>query len=81
MFPSDQSAWYFFANRWASAATASLTFNFRGYCPGGDAGCSEGEKNIPAIWQDVEGAVAGAPERRGDRGSGSSAPAWAGPRR
>ena len=35
-----------------------LTFDFRGYCPGGDAGCSEGEKNIPAIWQDVEGAVA-----------------------
>jgi pimeloyl-ACP methyl ester carboxylesterase len=34
-----------------------LTFDFRGYCPGGDAGCSEGEKNIPAIWQDVEGAV------------------------
>ena len=35
-----------------------MTFNFRGYCPGGEAGCSQGEKTISAIWQDVEGAVA-----------------------
>jgi dienelactone hydrolase len=34
-----------------------LTFDFRGYCPGGAAGCSDGEKQIPAIWQDVQGAV------------------------
>ena len=58
MFPSDQSAWYFFANRLGEQGYRVLTFDFRGYCPGGDAGCSEGEKNIPAIWQDVEGAVA-----------------------
>jgi len=57
MFPSDQSAWYFFANRLGERGYRVLTFNFRGYCPGGDAGCSEGEKNIPAIWQDLEGAV------------------------
>jgi esterase/lipase len=57
MFPSDQSAWYFFANRLGQRGYRVLTFNFRGYCPGGDAGCSEGEKNIPAIWQDLEGAV------------------------
>jgi pimeloyl-ACP methyl ester carboxylesterase len=57
MFPSDQSAWYFFANRLGELGYRVLTFDFRGYCPGGDAGCSEGEKNIPAIWQDVEGAV------------------------
>jgi pimeloyl-ACP methyl ester carboxylesterase len=57
MFPSDQSAWYFFANRLGQRGYRVLTFNFRGYCPGGDAGCSEGEKNVPAIWQDLEGAV------------------------
>ena len=58
MFPADQSAWYFFADRLGDLGYRVLTFDFRGYCPGGDAGCSEGEKNIPAIWQDVEGAAA-----------------------
>jgi esterase/lipase len=57
MFPSDQSAWYFFANRLGQRGYRVLTFNFRGYCPGGDAGCSEGKKTIAAIWQDVEGAI------------------------
>ena len=57
MLPSDQSAWYFFANRLGKRGYRVMTFNFRGYCPGGDAGCSEGEKNVPAIWQDLEGAV------------------------
>ena len=56
MFPSDQSAWYFFANRLGELGYRVLTFDFRGYCPGGD-GCSQGEKAISAIWQDVEGAV------------------------
>ena len=80
MFPSDQSAWYFFANRLGEQGYRVLTFDFRGYCPGGDAGCSEGEKNIPAIWQDVEerSRPSGARERPGSR---SSAPAWAGPHR
>ena len=58
MFPSDQSAWFDFAARLGERGYRVLTFNFRGYCPGGDAGCSQGEKAIPAIWQDVEGAVA-----------------------
>jgi pimeloyl-ACP methyl ester carboxylesterase len=57
MFPSDQSAWFAFADRLGRRGYRVLTFNFRGYCPGGDAGCSEGEKTIPAIWQDVEGAI------------------------
>jgi uncharacterized protein len=57
MFPSDQSAWFFFANRLGRRGYRVLTFNFRGYCPGGDAGCSEGEKDVAAIWQDVEGAI------------------------
>jgi esterase/lipase len=58
MFPSDQSAWFDFATRLGERGYRVLTFNFRGYCPGGDAGCSQGEKAISAIWQDVEGAVA-----------------------
>jgi dienelactone hydrolase len=58
MFPTDQSAWFDFATRLGERGYRVLTFNFRGYCPGGDAGCSQGEKAISAIWQDVEGAVA-----------------------
>jgi dienelactone hydrolase len=57
MLASDQSAWYFLANRLGERGYRVMTFNFRGYCPGGEAGCSEGEKNVPAIWQDLEGAV------------------------
>jgi pimeloyl-ACP methyl ester carboxylesterase len=57
MYPSDQSAWFSFADRLARRGYRVLTFNFRGYCPGADAGCSEGEKTVPGIWQDVEGAI------------------------
>jgi pimeloyl-ACP methyl ester carboxylesterase len=57
MFPADQSSWYAFADRLAGEGYRVLTFNFRGYCLGGDAGCSEGEKRIPDIWQDVVGAM------------------------
>lgn len=57
MYPSDQSAWFDFADRLADRGYRVLTFDFRGYCPGGAAGCSEGEKQIPAIWQDVQGAI------------------------
>jgi len=57
MFPTDQSSWYPFADRLAAEGYRVLTFDFRGYCPGGDAGCSEGEKRIPDIWQDVVGAM------------------------
>jgi pimeloyl-ACP methyl ester carboxylesterase len=57
MFPADQSSWYAFADRLAGEGYRVLTFDFRGYCPGGDAGCSEGEKRIADIWQDVVGAM------------------------
>ena len=57
MYPSDQSAWFDFATRLGERGYRVLTFNFRGYCPGGEAGCSQGDKTISAIWQDVEGAV------------------------
>jgi pimeloyl-ACP methyl ester carboxylesterase len=57
MFPADQSSWFEFADRLAGLGYAALTFDFRGYCPGGSAGCSQGSKDISAIWQDVEGAA------------------------
>ena len=43
MLPADQSSWYDFAQRLGSMGYRALTFDFRGYCPGGDAGCSEGQ--------------------------------------
>jgi pimeloyl-ACP methyl ester carboxylesterase len=63
MRPSDQTAWYRFANRLADAGYLVLTYDFRGYCPGGDGGCSEGERDVGAMWQDVAGAVAFVRER------------------
>jgi esterase/lipase len=57
MLPSDQRYWFEFADRLGTMGYAALTFDFRGYCPGGDGGCSQGTKNVAAIWQDVEGAV------------------------
>jgi pimeloyl-ACP methyl ester carboxylesterase len=58
MFPADQRSWFDFADRLASRGYRVLTFDFRGYCPGGDGGCSEGEKQIGEIWRDVVGAIA-----------------------
>ena len=57
MLPADQTSWWEEAVRMSDAGYLVLTFNARGYCPGGDAGCSEGEKDTSAIWQDVQGAV------------------------
>lgn len=57
MFPADQRSWYAFADRLAGEGYRVLTFDFRGYCPGGDAGCSEGEKRVPDMWRDVLGAM------------------------
>jgi pimeloyl-ACP methyl ester carboxylesterase len=57
MRPADQSSWFRFAERLADGGYLVLTYNFRGYCPGGDAGCSEGERDLSAIWRDVVGAV------------------------
>lgn len=57
MRPADQSSWFRFADRLADAGYLVLTYNFRGYCPGGDAGCSEGDRDISAIWRDVVGAI------------------------
>ena len=57
MKPADQSSWYDFADQLGGLGYRVLTFDFRGYCPGGDAGCSEGKRDVAEIWQDVEGAV------------------------
>lgn len=57
MLPADQSSWYELAERLAGEGYLALTYDFRGYCPGEDAGCSEGDKDVSAIWQDVAGAA------------------------
>jgi pimeloyl-ACP methyl ester carboxylesterase len=57
MRPSDQASWWGFAEDLADEGYLVLTYNFRGYCPDGAAGCSSGETDIPAIWQDVLGAI------------------------
>ncbi|MEO8423379.1 MAG: alpha/beta fold hydrolase [Actinomycetota bacterium] len=57
MRPADQSSWFDFADQLGEIGYRTLTFDFRGYCPGGDAGCSEGDRDVAAIWQDVAGAV------------------------
>lgn len=57
MFPADQTSWWAFARTLAPKGFTVLTFDFRGYCPGGVAGCSEGKKDVAAMWQDVLGAV------------------------
>ncbi len=57
MRPADQTSWFAFADRLADDGYLVLTFDFRGYCPGGDGGCSDGERDISAIWQDVLGAI------------------------
>jgi pimeloyl-ACP methyl ester carboxylesterase len=58
MRPADQSSWFAFAGRLARDGYLVLTFDFRGYCPGGAAGCSRGERTIAEIWKDVAGAIA-----------------------
>jgi pimeloyl-ACP methyl ester carboxylesterase len=57
MEASDQRAWFDFADRLGGLGYRVLTFDFRGYCPGGDGGCSRGTKNQAGIWNDVAGAV------------------------
>ncbi len=57
MRPADQRSWFEFATRLADDGYLVLTYDFRGYCPGGQGGCSDGDRDIGAIWQDVLGAV------------------------
>ena len=58
MRPADQTSWFAFASRLSDAGYLVLTYDFRGYCPGGgQGGCSAGERDVPAMWQDVLGAI------------------------
>ena len=57
MLPADQRSWFDFADRLAAEGYLVLTFDFRGYCPGGDGGCSGGTRDPTSIDQDVLGAV------------------------
>jgi len=57
-FNSDQSSWFGLSGELAADGFLVLTYNFRGYCPGGDAGCSEGTKDPVASTDDLAGAVA-----------------------
>ena len=57
MQPADQTSWFGYAETLADDGYQSLTFNFRGYCPGGDAGCSSGETDLSLLWRDVQSAV------------------------
>ena len=53
----DQRSWFAFANRLADQGYLVLTYDFRGYCPGGEGGCSQGDLQVSAIWQAVLGAM------------------------
>jgi pimeloyl-ACP methyl ester carboxylesterase len=57
MRPADQRSWYAFARRLADQGYLVLTFDFRGYCPGGEGGCSSGELEISELWHDVVAAT------------------------
>ncbi len=57
MQPADQMSWFDYAETLADDGYLALTFNFRGYCPGGDAGCSSGETDVSLLWRDVQAAV------------------------
>lgn len=57
MLPADQRSWFDVAQRLAEDGYRVLTFDFRGYCPGGDGGCSEGTKQIDAAATDLQAAV------------------------
>jgi pimeloyl-ACP methyl ester carboxylesterase len=57
MLPADQSSWYPEAAHLAGEGYAVLTFDLRGYCPDGDAGCSEGSKDLNAAPIDLTAAL------------------------
>jgi pimeloyl-ACP methyl ester carboxylesterase len=57
MRPADQSSWFEYAEILADDGYQALTFNFRGYCPGGEADCSSGKTDPTMLWRDVLAAV------------------------
>jgi len=69
MLPADQSSWYPEATHLAGMGYRVLTFDLRGYCPGGEAGCSQGSKDPNAAPTDLTAALTflrrGGPSRVG----------------
>ncbi len=57
MLPGDQGSWFAFADRLGGMGYRALTFDFRGTCPGGVAGCSEGSASSSSAELDVAAAV------------------------
>jgi pimeloyl-ACP methyl ester carboxylesterase len=57
MLPADQSSWFPEAEHLAGQGYRVLTFDLRGYCPGGDAGCSQGTKDLNAAPTDLTAAL------------------------
>ncbi|MDP9297426.1 MAG: alpha/beta hydrolase [Actinomycetota bacterium] len=57
MVPADQSSWFDLADYVGERGYRALTFDFRGYCPGGDAGCSGGTKDPSSAPTDLTAAV------------------------
>jgi alpha-beta hydrolase superfamily lysophospholipase len=53
----NQSSWFEFAEELGQRGYLVLTFNFRGYCPGGDSGCSHGSKDTNARPTDLHAAI------------------------
>ncbi len=52
-----QSSWFAFAEELSRRGYLVLTFDFRGYCPGGDAGCSDGSKDTNTRPTDLHAAI------------------------
>jgi uncharacterized protein len=57
MVPADQSSWFELADYVGGRGYRALTFDFRGYCPGGDAGCSQGARDPSVAATDLGAAV------------------------
>lgn len=58
MLDADQTSWFAEAAHLAEAGYRVVTFDLRGYCPGGDGGCSEGQKDVNAAPTDLTAALA-----------------------
>jgi len=57
-YTSDQRNWFDLADRLASQGYRVLTFDYRGVCPGGAGGCSQGTKDAEAMPGDIAAAAA-----------------------
>jgi len=55
-YTSDQRVWFDLADRLAADGYRVLTFDYRGVCPGGSGGCSQGTKDAQAMPDDITAA-------------------------